>query len=361
MMAGEAASMLRHQVARVSVVLSVSVVGACASNVDTATLHTFQGSIMGTTFSVKVVEGGRDPGQIAALQASAEQTLTDIDEKMSTYRPDSEVSRFNRWKTTEPFHVSPDTLAVFQHALDISTLTHGAFDVTVGPLVDAWGFGPDGSAGTFPTDADLDRLRGRVGYRRLELDAIASTIRKLDPMLECDLSALAKGYAVDRVAEMLGAEGVEGFLVEVGGEIRTRGRNERGQLWRIAIERPVNGPPVVHRLVALSDLALATSGDYRNYYEIDGRQVSHTIDPRTGRPVDHDLASVSVIELSCVRADAIATALSVLGPDDAYTVAVKENWAALLIGWDADGTMYERETPAFAAHVAAADRLGTAS
>ena len=359
-MAGKAVFMFRHQVARASVVLSVVVIGACAPNVDTATLHTFQGSIMGTTFSVKVVEGGRDTGRIAALQASVEQTLADIDEKMSTYRPDSEVARFNRWRTTEPFHVSPDTLAVFQHALDISKLTRGAFDVTVGPLVDAWGFGPGGNGGTFPTDADLDRLRSRVGYRRLELDAISATIRKLDPTIECDLSALAKGYAVDRVAKMLGAEGIEGFLVEVGGEIRTRGRNERGQLWRIGIERPVTGPPAVHRLIALSDVALATSGDYRNYYEIDGRQVSHTIDPRTGRPVDNGLASVSVIESSCVRADAIATALSVLGPVEAYAVAVEENWAALLIGWDDDGSMYERETPAFAAHVAAAERLGAA-
>ena len=351
MMLGKAAPMLRHQIARASVVLSVGVIGACASTVDTTTLHTFQGPIMGTTFSVKMVERGVDTGRIAALEAAVERTLTDIDQKMSTYRPDSEVTRFNRWRTTEPFHVSPDTLAVFQHALEISRVTHGAFDVTVGPLIDVWGFGPGGSASTLPTDADLNQLRGRVGYRKLELDVTSSTIRKLDPTLECDLSALAKGYAVDRVAEMLGAEGVEGFLVEVGGEIRTHGRNEHGQVWRIGIQRPVDGQPAVHRLVALSDLALATSGDYRNYYEIDGRQVSHTIDPRTGRPVDHSLASVSVIERSCVRADAIATALSVVGPNEGYAIAVEENWAALLIVRDDDGELYERETPAFAAHV----------
>ena len=176
---------------------------------------------------------------------------------------------------------------------------------------------------------------------------VASTIRKLDPRLSCDLSALAKGFAVDRVADLLEAEGVVGYLVEIGGEIRTFGRSEHSRLWRVGIERPGPGTPAVHRLLVLDDLALATSGDYRNYYEVDGRQISHAIDPRTGHPVSHGLASVSVIAPTCVQADAIATALAVMGPEEGYALAVERGWAALLVGRHQDGTLYDRETPAF--------------
>ena len=323
-----------------------SCIGGCAETVESPGSHTFQGPTMGTTFAVKVV-GDLDDLQVARLRFSIEHTLAQIDATMSTYRADSEVTRFNRLPTTEPFLVSRDTLAVFQHAIQMSELTGGAFDVTVGPLVDAWGFGPRGRPAAFPTPVELERLLGLVGYRKLEVDVAASTIRKLDPRLSCDLSALAKGFAVDRVADLLGAEGVVGYLVEIGGEIRTFGRSERSRLWRVGIERPGPGPPVVHRLLALDDLALATSGDYRNYYEVDGRQISHTIDPRTGRPVSHGLASVSVIAPTCVQADAIATALEVMGPEEGYALAVERGWAALLVGRKEDGTLYDRETPAF--------------
>ena len=285
---------------------------------------------MGTTFAVRVVSDTLSDRRVASLRVVIEDALEDIDQKMSTYRLDSELSRFNSARSTDPFPVSTETLAVFQHALEISELTGGAFDVTVGALVDAWGFGPSGQPAAFPTDADIERLQEHVGYQQLELDLVASTVRKSDPMLSSDLSALAKGYAVDRVVELLRAEGLESSLVEVGGEVRTMGRSERGDAWRVGIERPVVGPPTVHRLVRLRDRALATSGDYRNYYEVGGRRISHTIDPRTGRPVTHDLASVSVIAQLCVRADAIATALEVLGPDEGFAMALAQDWAALL-------------------------------
>ncbi len=305
---------------------------------------------MGTTFAVRVVSDTLSDRRVASLRVVIEDALEDIDQKMSTYRLDSELSRFNSARSTDPFPVSTETLAVFQHALEISELTGGAFDVTVGALVDAWGFGPSGQPAAFPTDADIERLQEHVGYQQLELDLVASTVRKSDPMLSSDLSALAKGYAVDRVVELLRAEGLESSLVEVGGEVRTMGRSERGDAWRVGIERPMAGPPTVHRLVRLRDRALATSGDYRNYYEVGGRRISHTIDPRTGRPVTHDLASVSVIAQLCVRADAIATALEVLGPDEGFAMALAQDWAALFVGRREDGTLYERETPAFTAH-----------
>ena len=329
-------------------------VTACSPGPGPTSLYTFEGPTMGTTFSVKVVTSGLTESRIATLRTSIERTLASVDQRMSTYRPESELNQFNNLQTTEPFDVSADTLAVFRYALEISELTDGAFDVTIGPMVDAWGFGPPGRPEVFPTAPDIERLRAHVGYRQLQVDVIGSTIRKLDPMLACDLSALAKGYAVDRVADLLSAEGLDAYLVEVGGEVRTRGYSERGDPWRVGIERPSSGPPSVQRLVSLRDLALATSGDYRNYYEVEGRRVSHTIDPRTGRPVAHGLASVSVIETLCVRADAIATALEVLGPDEGFALAIEQGWAALLIGRHDDGTLYERETPAFAALSAAA-------
>lgn len=336
-------------VAVLAVVAMVAMLAAaCRPAPERPALHVFEGPTMGTTFAVRVVAHELDAGRTAALRTAIERTLARVDERMSTWRPDSEVSRFNRARTTGRFPVSADTLAVFQHALEISELTGGAFDVTVGPLVDAWGFGPGGTPTAFPTARDVDRLRRQVGYHRLRIDRAASAIRKLAPRLAADLSALAKGYAVDQVAERLQAEGFDSYLVEVGGEVRAGGRSPRGDAWRVGIERPAGGPPAVQRLVRLRDRALATSGDYRNYHELDGRRVAHTIDPRSGRPVDHGLASVSVVEPLCVRADAIATALGVLGPEAGFELAVEQDWAALLIVRRADGTLHERETPAFA-------------
>lgn len=323
--------------------------GACAPAADRSPLRVLEGPTMGTTFSVKIVAPDAGDERVAAVRTAVERTLADVDERMSTYRPDSEISRFNAARTTEPFPVSADTLAVFRHALDVSAATNGAFDVTVGPLVDAWGFGPRGPPAALPADAAIARLRRRVGYRRLRIDAAASTVRKLTPDLSVDLSALAKGYAVDKVAELLRAERFDSYLIEVGGEVRAAGRSARGDAWRVGIERPAPGLPAVHRRIPLRGRALATSGDYRNYHELAGRRVSHTIDPRTGRPVAHGLASASVIASSCVRADAVATALSVLGPDEGFELAVERGWAALLIGRKDDGTLYERETPAFTA------------
>ena len=326
---------------------------ACAPAADAPSLHVFEGATMGTTYAVRVV--AEDPGaaRLAGLGAAVEEVLARIDGRMSTWRPDSELSRFNRSRSTEPFPVSADTLAVFRHALEISALTGGAFDVTVAPLVDAWGFGPAGRPAAFPDSGEIERLRARVGYRQLTLDAAASTIRKSHPAVRADLSALAKGYAVDQVAELLHGEQFASYLIEVGGEVRTRGDSARGDAWRVGIERPAPGPPALQRQLALRGLALATSGDYRNYFEVDGRRLSHTIDPRTGRPVAHALASASVLDALCVRADALATALEVLGPDDGFALAAEHGWAALLIGRRPDGALYERETAAFRALAAA--------
>ena len=325
---------------------------ACAPTVDVPTRHTFLGSTMGTTFAVTVV-GAVSDSAAERLRGQIAMTLTDVDGAMSTYDPDSELSRFNRWQQTDWYMLSPHTFEVFRHAQEVSRLTRGAFDVTVAPLVSAWGFGPTGPAASLPTDEEVTALLANVGETMLEIDAAATSIRKSRPDVQSDLSALAKGYAVDRVADLLerSGDGVEGYLVEVGGEVRTRGRNNDGLPWRVGIERPVEGPPSIQRVLELTDAALATSGDYRNYFEHEGRRYSHTIDPRTGFPVDHRLASVSVVDALCVRADALATALEVLGPEEGFALAQERGWAVLLITREVDGTLTEQATQPFLALV----------
>ena len=322
---------------------------ACVPPDPGAAVVEFTGSTMGTTYAVRVVtvdawpqpERDRVAGEIQAV-------LDDVESKMSHYDPSSELSRFNRGRTTRPFPVSAETFEVFRQARRLSELTAGALDVTVAPLVNAWGFGPV-EPDRFPPDADrLSRALDHVGYAGIQLDEAASTLRKADPAIEVDLSAVAKGYGVDRVADALRGAGLGRYLVEVGGEIVASGTNQLDGPWRIGIESPTPGGGI-QRVVPLRDGAMATSGDYRNRREVEGGWVSHTIDPRTGRPVEHRLASVSVVADTCLEADGLATALEVLGPDDGHALAVERGWAALFLIRGADGGIAERATPAFAA------------
>ena len=197
-------------------------------------------------------------------------------------------------------------------------LTGGALDVTVGPLVDAWGFGPSGPRKTLPTNEEIARLREAVGLDRIELNPTAVTVRKTRPDVQCDLSSVVPGYAADRLARELTDRGFTDFLVDVGGEVLARGRNEAGAPWQVAIERPELHGDAIQRVVPISDLAITTAGDYRKYREVDGQRVAHILDPRTGRPLTHRLASVTVIDPLAVRADAFDTALMVSGQTRAW-------------------------------------------
>ncbi len=334
-------------------VLLVASVAACVQSAPgpdgpaDLLVEVFDGSTMGTTYTVRVVSvEAWDEARREQTGFRIQTALDDVESAMSHYRPASEVSRFNEIQSTDPFPLSSPTFQVVRAALELAELTDGALDITVGPLVNAWGFGPIEPDVLPPDAAHLLRLRGRVGFRKLELDDATSTVRKTDPKLEWDLSSVAKGYGVDRVAEALMEEGSTRFMVEVGGEIVASGLNHLHQPWRIGIERPADGGGI-QRVIPLSDRALATSGDYRNVREVEGRLVSHTIDPRTGRPVDHRLASVSVIADTCLMADGMATALQVLGPDDGYDLAIERGWAALFLIRDDGGAITARATPAF--------------
>jgi thiamine biosynthesis lipoprotein len=286
---------------------------------------------MGTTWSVTLAVADLDPEAAREARSVIESELARVNGSMSTWDPDSELSRFNRHASLEPFGVSPPTLEVFTVARAVGERSGGAFDVTVGPLVAAWGFGAGGDLPNPPSEARLRELRARVGVALVAIDPAEGTLRKSQPQVACDLSGVAKGYAVDRVASALEALGYGDFLVEIGGELRARGSPLDGPDWRVAIEVP---DPVAHRaqrVIPLREQALATSGDYADFYERDGVWISHLIDPRSGRPIAHGLASVSVLHAEAVWADAWATALIVLGPDEGWDVAQREGLAAHFI------------------------------
>jgi thiamine biosynthesis lipoprotein len=307
------------------------------------------GPTMGTTFNVKVVTEDQSDAHRERVSYLVREVLDDVDESMSTYRPDSEIEEFNR-SGTEVFAASPDLLEVVTEAQRIARLTGGAFDITVGPLVDIWGFGPSGATET-PDEEALRDLVAITGYEQLDVDVESGTLRKARNDCRIDLSAIAKGFSTDRVSEMLVREGLPNHMVEVGGEVRARGLNGAGQTWRIGVERPTPEGRAVHLVVPLADLSLATSGDYRNFYERDGVRISHTIDPRSGQPISHDLASVSVIHASCMTADGLATALGVLGPDEGFELAERHHIPAYFLVRVSEGVFEERLTRVWAALV----------
>jgi thiamine biosynthesis lipoprotein len=302
-------------------------------------IQRYGGQTMGTTWSV-LVAGPAD----ASLGLGIQGVLDEVDGRMSTWKPDSELSRLNSSPDISP--LSPETLEVLSLSRQVWEQSGGAFDVTVGPLVNAWGFGPSGRG--VPSDEELDELRLHVGQELLVLGASSAT--KADPLLYVDLSAIAKGYAVDRVSETLSERGFPDHMVEVGGEIRVAGLKDVDTPWMLAIEAPVAGQRgQVQRQLPSTDLSLATSGDYRNFRLVEGgERVSHTIDPRTGRPIEHDLASVSVIHERCALADAYATAINVLGPEEGLRLAQDLQLEALLIVRHEDGSFTEDGTGRFA-------------
>lgn len=308
------------------------------------------GSTMGTSYSVKVASPPASLDE-QVLQEAAQRELDALEQAMSTYIPDSELSRFNAWGGDGWFPVSAELCGFVQRALDVSELTGGAFDVTVGPLVNLWGFGPDGPVGEPPEAREIAAALRLVGYRKLHTDCASPALRKDVAGLYVDLSAFAKGYAADRVAERLDLLGARDYLVEVGGELRARGRKAGGEDWAIAIETPDPGGRSVFAIVNVGDRGIATSGDYRNFFEFEGRVYSHTIDPTTGYPVSHEAGSVTVLADDAASADALATALLVLGPDAGLQFADAQGIAAYYIVRVGDG-LQARASQRFAGEVA---------
>ncbi|HET9446952.1 MAG TPA: FAD:protein FMN transferase [Steroidobacteraceae bacterium] len=303
------------------------------------------GPTMGTTYTVKVAAA---PGSIdsAQIRATIDETLAQIDRSMSGYRADSEVAGFNASASTQWHDVSDELATVVQMALEISEKSGGAFDITVAPLVNAWGFGSGGPPQTLPSAEQLAQAGASIGFRKLHVRADPPALRKDVAELAIDLNGIAPGFAVDRLADRLVALRVESFLIDIGGEIRARGRNGRGEKWRIAIEHPVDTQRTPYAGVLLDDASVSTSGEYRDYYERDGRRYSHTIDPRTARPLDRAPGSVVVVASSTALADGWATALNVLGPREGLALAETERMPVLFIERDGEGWR-SQATPEF--------------
>ena len=288
------------------------------------------GHTMGTAYQVKISD---KPAHVDLDHLAADVTdiLETVNRQMSTYRSDSELSHFNSWAANSCMPVSADTLAVAEEALGIAALSDGAYDPTVGPLVDLWGFGAAGDVLKVPARRDIDDLRGRIGHAKVSAATDRPGLIKRSPGIQVDLCGIAKGFGVDMVAEHLERTAVGHYLIEIGGELRGRGWNPGGGAWRVGIERPGLAFGGVQRVVRLDGRGLATSGDYRIFFEEKGRRYSHILDPRTGRPVDHGLASVTVIAPTTMEADGLSTALMVLGPEDGMKLAERENIAAFFI------------------------------
>lgn len=313
--------------------------------------HKFSGPTMGTRYHVTVVDPERrfDPEK---LQEAVDQRLEAVNQSMSTYIQDSELNQLNRTAVGDWQPVSHDLFEVLFTAMQVSWLSAGAFDVTVGPLVNLWGFGPEQRPEQVPSDTEIEAVRKNIGFNHIELD-LAGRQAKRTREVNIDLSAIAKGYGVDAVAALLESAGIEHYMVEIGGELRLKGLNPQGQPWRIGVEEPkatAQGEP--YRALRLTDVGVATSGDYRNYFEVEGQRYSHTVDPTTGRPIRHRLASVTVVADSSMLADALATAINVLGPERGYRLAEQQGVAAFLVSKRPDGEGFEsRYTPAFAQYL----------
>jgi FAD:protein FMN transferase len=318
------------------------VVASCSQEREKTHLVELTGSTMGTRYTVKV--SNLPPGFMpASIQREIEAILNRINGRMSTYQEDSELSTFNRAKTTDWIPVSSEIVFVVAAALQVSRLTDGAFDITVGPIVNLWGFGPPIPEPDFPTDEMIQELLPNVGYQHIFIQDSPPSLRKDHPDVQIDLSSIAKGYAVDQVAEYLESVELHDYLVEIGGELRGKGNNSQGETWKVAIEKPDPNQRAIHGVVQLQNRGMATSGDYRNFFERNGQRYSHTINPRTGRPITHKLASVAVISDSTMQADALATGLMVLGPESGFRLAEKEKLSALFIT-KGTGVVYEKAT-----------------
>lgn len=295
---------------------------------------TLAGKTMGTTYSVKYIDNGqiKNLPNSANIKAEMDNLLKIVNSEMSTYQKDSQISRFNQMKeANQPFEVSDDFIAVVKEAIVLNKITEQALDITVGPLVNLWGFGPTKRINKAPTAEQIAEKAKAVGIDKLEIKD--NQLIKKDPDVYIDLSSIAKGFGVDKLAEYLEHLGVENYLVEIGGELRGKGKNIQGQAWRIAIEKPaLEQGSATQIVVPLNNLAMATSGDYRNYFEDEqGNRFSHIIDPKQLRPISHNLASITVFASTTMAADGLSTGLFVLGTEKALEIAEKENIPVFII------------------------------
>jgi len=275
------------------------------------------GLTMGTTYNIKIIPEKDNILSTKLIKQKIDSVLISINYQMSTYLFDSEITQFNNHESTVSFPISNDFSFVVERALHWSKLTDGAFDITLVPLLYLWGFGPGQASelgDIFPEERAVQKRLTHVGYDKLTTNKYY--LQKKDPFIKIDLNAIAKGFGVDAVCSFLESNGMNNIMVEIGGEVRTKGKNRKNEPWMIAVETPdleSAGSKTISWVLSLENKAMATSGDYRNYYEIEGIRYSHEIDPRTGYPAQTGVASATVIASNCMDADALATTLIIMG------------------------------------------------
>ena len=323
-------------------ILAVSITLLIAPAIcDAQREHLIQGRTMGTTYHVKVVTGDFE-GVAAGLKEKIDARLVEINSSLSTYQRDSEISRFNDMKQTgQAFAISADFLRVMMTAKAVFGLSESAWDGTVNPLVDLWGFGRAGRQGTAPQKHKIAALMPGIGFKNIQIIPTGALVKK-NKFITLDLSSIAKGYGVDQIAEIVFKAGFKNYLVEIGGEIFASGKRQDGKLWRIGINRPRKDAAFneVYKIVDLNNQGFATSGDYRNFFEVDGIRYSHVIDPRTGYPVSNGVVSVSIIADNCTLADGLATAVMVMGTEKGLDLINRlEGVEGLIIIGKPDGSL----------------------
>jgi len=333
---------------KIAIAMTLTIAALIQGCVRDTQVQALSGASMGSTWSVKYV--GAD-ASIAATRSAVVARLDLVDRQMSTWKSDSDLSRFNS-APAGTWHVLPDEVfGVLEEALTLAGDTAGAYDPTVGPWVNLWGFGRDEGRREPPDAALIDALRARVGWQHVQIDRSGKRAWQAGGV-HVDLSSIAPGFAVDLIADYLQEQSISSFLVEVGGELRAHGSKPDGTAWHVAIQRPLDNDTaddavVAEHVLPLRDAALGSSGDYRHFFEDRGRRYAHRIDPRSGYPVDNGVASVTVMREHCIHADSLATALSVLGVEQGIDYANRHAIAALFIVRKDNG-FEEHMTPAFA-------------
>ncbi len=303
-------------------------------------LISWQGQTMGSTYTVKIVDAQLAEPTVEALKLEIERCLKEVNRQVSHYQPESELSRFNRSPANTPFKASPGFFRVLQHSLELNRQSQGAFDPTLGPLIDLWGFGAKTNNKAVPTDAQISEAKKLYGCQHLSLTANGEILKDI-PELRLNLSSAGKGFGTDEMARVLRAHGLTNIYVSISGDVFTQGHNAQGKKWQVGISAPMPdwspGDPLV-TVLSVSGQAVSTSGDYQKYLiDAQGRRLGHIFDPKTGWPVQHNLAGVSVVAGDCMTSSSLATTLFVLGPDEGLRfIESRTNAAALFVVQDAD-------------------------
>lgn len=325
------------------------ILALCACQPAVPTVQVLEGHTMGTSWRVSLSQTAYSSAELAQLRQQIQRLLDGEEAEFSTWRADSLLSRFNAQNSTAPQPISPAIAAMVRMALRVGRQTGGAMDITIAPLVALWGFGPQPAPSHLPDAQAIRTAKARTGLDgvRVISDRDGDWLQKKRPELQLDLSTVGEGYAADQLAAFLQRQGVEHYLVAVGGAVFARGERQPGQRWRIAIQQPTDRQTAAQAVVTLRDYGISTAGSYHNYYTLDGRRLSHIIDPRSGYPVQHTLVSATVIAPTTLEADAWDTGLLVLGMPKAQALALRCDLAAYLIARQADGTLTVWASPRF--------------